>query len=74
MTGRELRKRKVVSLFKALGMPKAKVEEMTEEEACREYSRIERMTWSRGVPMGPAELQRVGLQRHRARNTHRGKR
>lgn len=68
----EVRATKMVAILLALGIKSA--EAMSKEEACRLYSRTTRGVRSTGKPMSPFELGRVGRQKRRARNTHRGKR
>ena len=55
----------------SLGVKSA--ESMSDEEACRLYSRVKRGSRA-GVPTSMMEAIKKGSQQARARNTHRGKR
>lgn len=72
MLCREVRATKMVAHFLSLGMKTAN--DLSVEEACRLYERIRRGAYAKPYGMSATELDRVGRQRRRAKQTHPGKR
>jgi hypothetical protein len=72
MRCQEQRAIRMITIMKSLGVKSA--EDMSLEDACRTYSRVQRGTVNNGVPMSAAQLAHASARRRRARQTHPGKR
>ena len=72
MLFREVRASRMIALLAQIGIKTAK--DMSIEDACRSYSRMDRGMNARGPGMSPAQLADYSRKKRRGRVTHRGKR